>query len=926
MHWFGIRYDRSTSSSSFLVNAQRENVFLQVVAGNGTAGYNGDNQPATSAQLSLQYGSGSCVYGDGNGTLYVGDRDNYRLRKIDLQGIITTIAGTGSFGSSGSSGSGTSISFASLLSVTGDTMGSFLYFSDVWCVWKYQISNGFLSRYAGAIPLSDGYSGDGQQATTAVFYVPSRLSLSTMGLLYISDRWNNRIRVVAINGIITTFAGSGPNNAEIGSYGGDGGSAVSTNCKLNRPFAVYADTIGNVFISDAGNSRIRKVDSSGIIRTFAGGGTVFGNGGQASSASLSGDFYDVKGDRSGNIYFPDEWKIRMVNTAGIITTIAGTGTFGTTMTFSPATSSPIGTVYSLWVNSNLNVFFTEYPGLIHKTVNVPFPTSQPSSQPFSHPSLQPFSHPSSQPSSQPFSHPSSQPSSQPFTDPSSQPSSNPSLSPTTFKGCNIGERFIDNGGTSKSCEACVYPYTTLTNWSSSCNSFCLCWENVSYIALGLNIFLLLFISFLIGWNKGGFSIFILFFFPSLDVFTDIAYIMSVQFLTIPLFIVSILALFHPFPLFLYKLFFIYKCYPKIRYWDNMNNWIWLTYGYTERQNGGPPIRGCCCAPKYRSVNVNNDNDEDNKLPSSSSPEVGREMIVLENIEVIGVPETIEEALDTIEEAPEVQPFEVDKLPVPMYFNTILKKKVRFPSCSILDPIDHRPILIYIPLEFVYWTIAVSVQILYLMYWFVEPIIINLLLPFWFVVGVYLESSKVLVSGRIWNFWVKGWCGLEDTRFLVDDSFFDTDEYNSNYIIQFVVESLPQLVIQIINNGSSWSSIAYLSITLSILMTISTVGDRLYTRFFIQMKDSHGNLNSFSTKEVPIHLYFVKQKDQDIEMLLKCYENLISSQDLPAHLINTKIIMDLGCGCLFLLQETVQTGSKKDLWKNRNENPPKTLIL
>jgi hypothetical protein len=417
----------SHPSSSY--NVEHQNLFLRVVAGNGTNGYNGDNRPATTAQVNLNEGG---ICGDSNGVLYIGDNVSSRLRKIDLQGIITTIAGTGVAGSSGASGAGTSINIAYPQHTAGDTMGSYLFFSDYYYVWKYQISNGILSRYAGVAPLSEGFSGDGQQATAAQFFVPVGISLSTLGLLYIADYLNNRVRVVAVNGIVTTFAGSGPDGPAVGSYGGDGGLAVSTSCKLFHPYGVYADTVGSVFIADLGNARLRKVDSFGIIGTFAGGGSG-GDGSKGTSASLSSAF-DVKGDRLGNIYIANGCKIRMVNTAGIINTIIGTGACAPTLTFSAATSSTLSSVYALWVSSNFNIYFTESAGLIHKSVSVPFPTSQPSRCPSSEPSTQPLStpstQPSSRPSSQPYSHPSSQPSSHPSALPSSPPSTQPSSHPS----------------------------------------------------------------------------------------------------------------------------------------------------------------------------------------------------------------------------------------------------------------------------------------------------------------------------------------------------------------------------------------------------------------------------------------------------------------------------------------------------------------
>jgi hypothetical protein len=449
----------SHPSSSY--NVEHRNLFLQVVAGNGTHGYNGDNRPATTAQVNINEGG---ISGDSSGVLYIGDHDNSRLRKIDLQGIITTIAGTGTVGSSGGSAAGTSISIAHPHYIAADTMGSYLYFTDEYYVWKYQISNGILSRYAGVAPFSQGFSGDGQQATAAQFYVTLGVSLSTLGLLYISDHNNNRVRVVAVNGIITTFAGSGPDGPAAGSYGGDGGLAVSTNCKLYSPWGVYADTVGNVFIADYYNVRVRKVDSFGIIRTFAGGGTG-GDAGPATSASLT-NVFDVKGDRLGNIYITSGCKIRKVNTAGIINTIIGTGACAPTLTFSAVTSSTLSSVYALWVSSNFNVYFTESAGLIHKTVSVPFPTSQPSRCPSSEPSSQPLplpsTPPSSRPSSQPYSRPSCQPSSRPSSSPYSRPSAQPSSHPSA--------RPYSRPSAQPSSHPSACPYSRPSTQPSSCPS------------------------------------------------------------------------------------------------------------------------------------------------------------------------------------------------------------------------------------------------------------------------------------------------------------------------------------------------------------------------------------------------------------------------------------------------------------------------
>jgi hypothetical protein len=428
------------SAPPTLVPSSMSSVYLQVVAGIGTQGYNNDNQPATLASLFMNDRGG--VFVSITGEIFIADYGNCRIRKVNLQRIITTIVGTGGCDASGIGGIGSSTSIHSPTSITGDTMGTFLYFNDDYFIWKYQLSNGIVSRCAGALPANIAFSGDGQQATTAYFKFSMGLSLSRTGLLYSTDYGSNRVRVIAVNGIISTFAGTGITGS--GSIGDDG---LATSARLNGPNGIYVDSIGNVFIADSSNVRIRKVDSSGIIRTYAGGGTG-GDGGPASSALLSSNVWDVKGDRLGNIYFTEMSKIKMVNTDGIIFTIIGTGTSGTTMNLSPVLSSNINVVYGLALDSNSNIYLAERPGIIHKTINC-LPTSQPSSQPTRLPSSQPICQPSSYPTCQPTSHPlsiptsspsnqplpstvpSNTPSNQPSSEPSLMPSSNPSLLPSS---------------------------------------------------------------------------------------------------------------------------------------------------------------------------------------------------------------------------------------------------------------------------------------------------------------------------------------------------------------------------------------------------------------------------------------------------------------------------------------------------------------
>ena len=191
---------------------------ITTVAGNGSSGYSGDGNKATNAGL---YARGVAV--DCAGNLFIADASNERIRKVDTNGFITTVAGNG----------------------------------------------------------SAGFSGDGGAATNARLYYPEGVAVDGVGNLFIADDDNQRIRKVDTNGVITTVAGNGA----IGYYG-DGGAA--TNARLYYPYGVAVDGVGNLFIADYDNQRIRKVDTNGIITTVAGNGSAgfAGDGGAATNARL----------------------------------------------------------------------------------------------------------------------------------------------------------------------------------------------------------------------------------------------------------------------------------------------------------------------------------------------------------------------------------------------------------------------------------------------------------------------------------------------------------------------------------------------------------------------------------------------------------------------------------------------------------------
>ena len=291
---------------------------ISTIAGNGTAGFSGNGSAATLAKLNNPTG----ITYDSIGNIYISDYNNNQIRKIDGSGTITTVAGTGVGGYSGDGGSATAAKLNLPSTLTFDKYGN-MYVVDALnnCVRKVTPS-GIISTFAGN--GLGGYSGDGGLASSAQLNFPCGIYIDAIGNVFIADRNNHRIRKVNTSGFISTFAGTG-----VAGFSGDG--AVATNAKLNMPNSIYFDNSGNAYIADAYNNRIRKVNASGIISTFAGTGIggFSGDGGQAISAQLNQPF-GISFDAAGNSYISDfnNHRIRKIDQGGIISTLAGTGVGG----------------------------------------------------------------------------------------------------------------------------------------------------------------------------------------------------------------------------------------------------------------------------------------------------------------------------------------------------------------------------------------------------------------------------------------------------------------------------------------------------------------------------------------------------------------------------------------------------------------------
>jgi sugar lactone lactonase YvrE len=314
---------------------------ITTVAGNGVQGFSGDNGPAMAAQLFRPLG----MEIDAAGNLYVADTHNHRIRKIRTDGRIISIAGTWVQGFSGDGGPATLAALAYPSGLALDAEGN-LYIADRGNNRIRKVTPaGVITTVVGT--GTQGFSGDGGLATAAELNTPFGVKIDVQGNLYIADTFNNRIRKVTRAGFISTVAGGAA-----GGFGGDGGAATSA--LLNGPFGVEIDPEGNLYIADTYNNRIRKVSPEGIITTLAGVETpgFSGDGGPATSAALNNPC-SVGIDVSGNILFADTFnsRIRMVTPEGVITTIAGGFESGYGGDGGPATSAmlsgPVGIASNL---------------------------------------------------------------------------------------------------------------------------------------------------------------------------------------------------------------------------------------------------------------------------------------------------------------------------------------------------------------------------------------------------------------------------------------------------------------------------------------------------------------------------------------------------------------------------------------------------
>ncbi len=329
---------------------------ISTVAGTGICGSSADSISATSALLYWPYD----VATDSNNNIYIGEFFNYKLRKVS-NGVITTVAGTGTAGYSGDNGQATSAKINKVFSLVTDSSNN-VYFTDTINnrIRRIDVSTNVITTVAGS-STSGSYSGDGGMATSATLYYPQGLGFDSTGMhLYISDTYNQVVRCVTLStSIITTIAGTGSTG-----FSGDGGPATSGMLRFLGGLTV--DSSDNVIITDTVNDRVRKIDTAtGIITTIAGNG-VTGYTSDNVAATTTSLFYpqDAAIDSSGNIYVAELYNFRIrklsysesSTSSLIIDTVAGTGSGDG----GAATSGMLNSPHGVKVDSSGNMYIADY--------------------------------------------------------------------------------------------------------------------------------------------------------------------------------------------------------------------------------------------------------------------------------------------------------------------------------------------------------------------------------------------------------------------------------------------------------------------------------------------------------------------------------------------------------------------------------------
>lgn len=291
---------------------------IATVAGTGQPGRSGDGGPALAA--TINHPRGLTVLRDGS--FVFAEPYNNTVRRVAVDGTISTIAGTGAAGFAGDGGPATAAQLDFVHGVASMPDGGFvladMFNNRIRRVWP----DGRITTVVGTGAAAS--SGDGGPAAAAAINLPRGIAALPDGELLIPDSSGDRVRRVGTDGIIRTVAGSGVRGG-----GGDGGAATAA--QLNRPFGIAPLAGGGFLVAEAAGNRIRRVSSQGTITTVAGTGVAgaTGDGGPATAATLDGP-HSVVSLPDGGFLIADTLnnRVRRVSPGGVITKVAGTGAAG----------------------------------------------------------------------------------------------------------------------------------------------------------------------------------------------------------------------------------------------------------------------------------------------------------------------------------------------------------------------------------------------------------------------------------------------------------------------------------------------------------------------------------------------------------------------------------------------------------------------
>jgi len=362
-------------------------------AGTSEYGFGGDGGQAKNAVFRNPLG----LVVDGSGNVYFSDSLNYRVRKITTAGVISTVAGNGSAVSSGDGGSAKNAGLRRPYGLTFDNAGNLYIAESLGHRVRKVTPAGIISTVAGTGTL--GYSGDDGPATAAALYEPTGVAFDAAQNLYITDSKNSVVRRVSPGGAISTvasgitlpygiaagpdghiyvsdsdcyirrldgggsmiIAGKGPGLSGVCGTSGDGGPAIDADIDL--PEGIAFDAAGDLYFADSSSYRVRRI-SGGIINTVVGHGSFFGDGGPAIAATLS-TAQGLAVGADGSLFIADSYpngRIRKVNPAGIVQTVAGNGGFASSGDGGAAIEASLYYPRGVTLDATGNLYITERIG------------------------------------------------------------------------------------------------------------------------------------------------------------------------------------------------------------------------------------------------------------------------------------------------------------------------------------------------------------------------------------------------------------------------------------------------------------------------------------------------------------------------------------------------------------------------------------